>query len=246
VNALFQQTLPAREPASNPFSGEEERRTAIASLLPMTRHIATALARFARNATLDDCYGDGCVGAIRAVDSYDPSHGVGLRRYARPVITGAILNGLRSRDPVSDRARRCIRIVNERRTALAHTIGRLPSLQEMEGSEPLLREAALAAHQQDALSLDAALPPNEHISPDWSEDPGEIVAMRQERVERLKKLMGAIALLAPRERKVIVGLYFRGKSTVDFGREFGLTSQRVSQIRVSALTTLRAAFEPTA
>ncbi len=245
MNAL-QQPLPAPQPRERPFPGEEQRNAAIASLLPMTRNIALALSKFARNATLDDCYADGCLGAIRAVDTYDPSHGVGLSRYARPIVTGAILNGLRSRDPVSDRARRCIRIANERRSVLAQSLGRLPPLQEMEATFPQLRDAALAAHRQDTLSLDKVLPPEERLSPDWSEDPGEIVVLRQERVARLKVLMGAIARLSERDRKLIIELYFRRKSTVDIARELHVTSQRVSQMRNNALAALRTAFEPVA
>ena len=60
----------------------------------------------ARGADRDDLLGDGALGLIRAVDTYDPLRGATLEAYARKLIAGAMLNGLRKLDPVSERVRR--------------------------------------------------------------------------------------------------------------------------------------------
>ena len=68
---------------------------------------------------VDDLVGDGSIGLIRAVDSFDPLRGPQLDDYARRLIVGAMLNGIRRMDPVSERARRIVRDGENRRYALA-------------------------------------------------------------------------------------------------------------------------------
>jgi DNA-directed RNA polymerase specialized sigma subunit len=42
---------------------------------------------------------------LRAVDAYDPALGTSIEHYVRRVVLGAMLNGIRRLDPVSERAR---------------------------------------------------------------------------------------------------------------------------------------------
>ncbi|MBV8531222.1 MAG: RNA polymerase subunit sigma-28, partial [Candidatus Eremiobacteraeota bacterium] len=80
---------------------EEEREAHVVRLLPAVYGIARRVARICRLRETDDLVGDGSVGLVRAVDSFDPNRGVSLDCYVRHVILGTMLNGMRRRDPVS-------------------------------------------------------------------------------------------------------------------------------------------------
>ncbi len=136
----------------------DEREALIRELLPLVRQMARRVRRVAGAADLDDLIGDGSIGLIRAVDTFDETRGTTLDLYARRLISGAMLNGLRRLDPVSERVRRTIRRAEERRYALAQERGSLPALAEMERSDPGLQRARTAAHRQAALSLDVPCP----------------------------------------------------------------------------------------
>jgi RNA polymerase sigma factor for flagellar operon FliA len=86
-----------------------DRDEQIRGLMPMVKRMARRLKRLVPSFDLDDLVGDGSVGLIRAVDSFDPQRGPQLEDYARRLIVGAMLNGIRRMDPVSERARRIVR-----------------------------------------------------------------------------------------------------------------------------------------
>ena len=113
-----------------------ERDAYISALLPRVRALARRLKRIVPNLDLDDLTGDGFVGLIRAVDSFDPARGPHLDEYARRLIVGAMLNGIRRMDPVSERARRIVRDGENERYTLAAASGEIPSLAEMERCRP--------------------------------------------------------------------------------------------------------------
>ena len=83
------------------MSDDRERR--IRELFPLVKRIARRVRRLIAGAELDDLVGEGSIGLIRAVDTFDPTRGVSIERYAARVIAGAMLNGLRKLDPVSER-----------------------------------------------------------------------------------------------------------------------------------------------
>ncbi|MGD0053612.1 MAG: sigma factor, partial [Vulcanimicrobiaceae bacterium] len=110
---------------------EDEREARIRELLPIVRQVARRLHRMVPTADSDDLIGDGSIGLIRAVDAFDPERGVPLEQYARKLILGAMLNGMRRLDPVSERVRRRVRQAENARFALAQELGTVPSLQTL-------------------------------------------------------------------------------------------------------------------
>lgn len=75
--------------------------------LPLVRTIARVLSRrLPPTVELDELISDGVLGLIDAARRYDPSRGVGFSAYAGHRIRGAILDGLRARDPLPRRVRR--------------------------------------------------------------------------------------------------------------------------------------------
>jgi RNA polymerase sigma factor (sigma-70 family) len=212
-----------------------EREERIRSLLPMARKLARRLKRLVPNLDVDDLVGDGCVGMIRAVDSFDPDRGPRLDEYARRLIVGAMLNGIRRMDPVSERARRIVRDGENRRYALAAARGDVPTAQEMEVRCPGYGRAVAAAYRGQPLSLDAPLPIGESLAGDWSDDPARIVEERSERA-RLNVL---ISSLPPRHRQIVLLHYFGGKSLRTIGKHLAISPQRASQLHLSAIAGLK-------
>ncbi len=213
----------------------EAREDAVRSMLPLVRRAARRLKRLVPSLDVDDLVGDGCVGLIRAVDSFDPARGPHIAEYARRLVVGAMLNGIRRMDPVSERARRIVRDGENRRYALAAERGSVPSFDEMERRCPGYRRALAAAHQGQPLSLDAPLPRGESLAHDWGDDPARIVERRLERAH-LAELIDA---LPRRQRDLVLMHYFHETSLRTIGRRLAISPQRASQLHTSALTKLK-------
>jgi len=212
-----------------------EREAAIGELLPLVRRIARRVGAVARAADLDDLIGDGCVGLIRAVDSFDPTRGAPLDAYARKLIAGAMLNGLRRLDPVSERVRRRLRAADERRYELAQELGTLPSYAELELHDGALRRARVAAFRQAALSLDAPLPSERDPLADWTAEPAGVAVVRAGR----RELGTALARLPERQRRILALHYGGELSLRAIGARMRVSPQRVSQLHLIALDRLR-------
>lgn len=219
---------------------EDERERAIRQLLPVVRTIARRIARLVPGSDLDDLVGDGCVGLIRAVDAFDPTLGPPLEQYARRIVLGAMLNGIRRLDPVSERVRRVVRIAERDRFALAVARGTMPSQRELEMRHPALDRARADAHNGTPLSLDAPLPPNERLVLDERSNPADLVVARSERV----RVRAAIAALPPRQRELVHAHYFGERPLRALSVELGVSPQRVSQLHLAAVARIRRSLAP--
>src|SRR5579884_2527602 len=96
-----------------------KRERVIHRFFPLVRRIARRMQRLVPGSSLDDLIGDGAVGLIRSVDTYDASLGYTFQSYARKVIAGSMLNGLRRMDPIPERVRRRVRGAEEIRYRMA-------------------------------------------------------------------------------------------------------------------------------
>jgi RNA polymerase sigma factor for flagellar operon FliA len=213
---------------------EAERESTIRELLPLVKKIARRISRLVP-CDYDDLIGDGSIGLIRAVDNFQPERGVSLRHYARHLICGTMLNGIRRMDPVSERVRRQVRDAEIARYRLASERGVVPSMAEMEAARPGLREAVIAAATRVPLSLDRKLPDGERLQIDRSSDPAAIVEARSER-ERIGAIVDA---LPERQRRILREHYYQERSLRDIGRRIGISAQRASQIHIAAMEKLR-------
>ncbi len=219
----------------------DDREEAIRALFPVVRSVARRVVSVVPAADFDDLIGDGCVGLIRAVDTFDPERGTTLEMYARRLIAGAMLNGLRRLDPVSERVRRTLRSAERARFALAQELGRLPSLGELERGDEALRRARTKAYRQSALSLDAPLIGERHVPADLGADPQHHLV---ERV-RAADMRAAIALLPERQRRIMEWYYYHELSLRAISRRLSVSPQRVSQLHLEALARLRSRVSPT-
>lgn len=217
------------------MSDPQEREEAVRSLLPLVRKAARRLKRLVPSLDVDDLVGDGCVGLIRAVDSFDPARGPQIAEYARRLVVGAMLNGIRRMDPVSERARRIVRDAENERYTLAAQRGSVPTAAEMERRCPGYRRAVAAAYRGQPLSLDAPLPRGEALAYDWGDDPARIVERRLQRA----RLAEMIAALPHRQRDLVLMHYFNETSLRAIGRRLAISPQRASQLHTSALKKLK-------
>lgn len=218
----------------------EAREDAIRELFPLVRSIARRVARLVRAADPDDLVGDGSIGLIRAVDTFDPARGTRLEVYARRLILGTMLNGLRRLDPVSERVRRTMREAERKRFELAQELGRVPGFCELEREDPALRAARVKAFRQSALSLDAPLPNEPNVLADFGSDPQARLEVRA--TELL--LRNALSRLSPRQRRILELHYYGDVSLRAIGARMRVSPQRVSQLHLEALARLRATVPP--
>jgi RNA polymerase sigma factor for flagellar operon FliA len=213
----------------------EEREDAIRRLLPLVRRIARRIVRLVPGTDVEDLIGDGYVGLIRAVDAFDPALGPSLEQYMRRVVLGAMLNGVRRLDPVSERVRRVIRIAERERFALAVEHGALPTDSEMESRYPALVRARTDAHRGSPLSLDAPLPPESGSLPSGGDDPADAVIANAER----SRVRAAIDALPARQRAIVVAHYFGDHPLRELSDGMRVSPQRVSQLHVAAIERMR-------
>ena len=91
-----------------------EKEAKVEAYLPLVGAIARALSRGLPSVVeMDDLINDGVIGLIRALHRYDPDRGVGFSTYAGHRIRGAMLDGLRERDPLPRSIRRAQRASKE-------------------------------------------------------------------------------------------------------------------------------------
>jgi RNA polymerase sigma factor FliA len=216
-------------------NGSLEREGQVRDLMPLVRRAARRLKRLVPSLDMDDLVGDGCVGLIRAVDSFDPFRGPQLQEYARRLVVGAMLNGVRRMDPVSERARRIVRDGENQRYTLAAMRGNVPKTLEMEERCPGYARAVAAAYRGQPLSLDAPLPRGESLAYDWGDDPARIVERRLERA-RLNELIDG---LPRRQREVLLLHYFHRTSLRTLAKRLAISPQRASQLHTSAIAKLK-------
>jgi RNA polymerase sigma factor FliA len=217
-----------------------EREERIRALLPLVKRIARRISKMVR-CDYDDLVGDGCVGLIRAVDNYDPSRGP-IDTYARQAISGAMLNGIRRMDWVTERMRRAMRDGEIERYQLAVARGSVPTLLEMEERRPGFNRAIAAVAHSVPLSLDRKLPERENLACDWSNDPGHVIGERSERAW----IGAAIDALPWRERSVVRGYYYDDCSLREVGRRMKISAQRASQLHKVAMRRLRKSLDAAA
>lgn len=228
---------------------QSDRSQACEAALPMVRRIASGvLRRLPSYFVNDDLIGDGCVGLLRALDSFDPSYGVSFDAWASRIIRGAMFNGLRRMDAIPERTRRDARILDAARWRLAQTDGAAPNDHAAAAGAGLdtdkLHAVQLALLRATPVSLDAAMPGSQSGSTVGDrvacavEDPADVAARHD--VERA--VNAAVKTLSPREQVIIAACYGGTSTFREIGGKLGISKQRVSQIHARTLTGLRAAL----
>ena len=227
---------------------QHDRSLACEAALTLVRRIASGvLRRLPAYFVSDDLVGDGCVGLLRALDTFDPSFNVSFEAWSSRIIRGAMFNGLRRMD-VPERTRRDARTLDAARWRLAQTVGEAPNDRAAAAGAGLddakLYAVQLALSRATPVSLDAALPGTpsgatvgDRVAAEQL-DPAEMV----ERLEVQRVVDAAVAALPARERLIIAACYAGFATFREIGGRLGISKQRVSQIHSRTLTNLRSAL----
>lgn len=239
MTALAHATV--RTPTATPV----RRRTQIVEHYPTVRGLAAKMKRRCpEHVELDELLHAGALGLIDAVDRYDPSLGVPLRRYVEIRARGAMLDAMRSADwaPRSVRAR--ARRLERSRAHLRQRLGREPGGEEIAASMGLAT-SEYEAMRRDAevlrlVSLEARLDGSgEARVADVVADGGDSPEDRWLDAERWRIVARAIDDLPERERVTVTLYYRQGRSLKEIGAALGVSESRACQLRGAAVRRLR-------
>jgi RNA polymerase sigma factor for flagellar operon FliA len=224
-----------------------DRHGLIVQFAPLVKTIAAKVAqRLPPHIELDDLISAGTLGLIDAVDKFDRSRAVNLKKYAEIRIKGAILDELRSMDHVT-------RTVRRQASALDKAVR---EIQAQKGEAPTHEE--VAEHLQIDLTEYHALA--EKLKPvylvsledlggtgddsrdalQFLEDPRALSPQVIVHFKRLRDLVAEhIEGLKEKERLVISLYYYDDMTLKEIGKVLGVTESRVSQLMTKATETLK-------
>jgi RNA polymerase sigma factor (sigma-70 family) len=202
-----------------------------------------------RSMTLGDVIEEGNLGLMRAVDSFDPEHGVRFSTYASWWIKQSIKRSLLTNAQPLHIPTYMVELINQWRYAsskLESNLGRRPELEEVaeELKLPLKKAKAVskivatvnAGFQGDSTEDGQGL--NDTLKDDHISMPEEALGTAEE----LKKAIKLLSEIDPREAEVLTlrfGLNGIEPLTLkQIGAKLGLTRERIRQIQRSALAKL--------
>lgn len=222
-----------------PDTREQEREALIASGLPIVRRIAFRMARrLPPSVDVGDLIGAGSEGLIKAAEAYDPSAYPRFEPYAERRIRGAILDELRSWDPVTRHGRRRMVEVSKAVKRLSLKLGRAPEEDEVAA------ELNMKLEDYQRLSMELARGPMlgrlGQVEPDHVDSGFDDPASIYDEKELKQRLVLAIKKL-PERTQTVLALYYQEECTqAEIGQVLGVTESRVCQILGEASARLRA------
>ena len=207
------------------------------------RLVLSVIQRFSgRGEPADDLFQIGCIGLIKAIDNFDPAHGVMFSTYAVPMIIGEVRRFLR--DNSSMRVSRSIRDTAyhalRERTRLEYELGREPALSEI--------AKALGKDESEVVfALDAIADPVSLNEPVFRDDQDAVFVVDQVRDDAAseERWLDSVALktgmehLPERERRIIEMRFFLGRTQTEVAGEIGISQAQVSRLEKHALGMMR-------
>ena len=196
---------------------------AIDAFLPLVRTIARMMSHgLPAVVELDDLVHDGVVGLLECARRFDPSRGVNFRTYASYRIRGAILDGLRARDPLPRSVRRALK-------AADHSGGSPNGAGSGNGARP-----RPIPFMTQLLSLADAGP----LPEDSTEPEEELLA--EELREAVRR---AVATLPGRDREILHLRFTREMRLREVSAYYGISITRVAELQERAIRRLRVALD---
>jgi RNA polymerase sigma factor for flagellar operon FliA len=233
---------PRRELANPGPGGAELRRAANAeTYLPLVRRIAMKLARsLPSSIAVDDIISAGWVGLSESLKRCPPGlSDSDFEAYASYRVRGAILDYLRTLDPLTRKLRTASRRISQTIGDLAQSLGRVPEEDEvaaalgvtLDAYRDLLREigeAGFARIDVDIVDASSAEP-----SPEATVMKRDLAARVAEAIEQL-----------PERLQLVLGLHYQEECTLkDIGAVLGVSESRACQLHSEAVQHIRALIE---
>jgi len=221
----------------------------IEDALPLVKHVMFQVSmRFPQHVDREELIRAGVLGLVQAAHRFDPTKGVNFNHYAAQRIRGAILDSVRSIDWAPRSVRRSGRAIENASDKLANNLGRSPTTAEL-AAELEMTPAALAYLQSQlaravVLGLEMVVSDvdgddDEALLKGTIPDPGH--SPEEELVDRELHayLRDAVDVLPERQRIIIKGYFFEGRTSEELAAEMGITVSRVSQLRHQAFEMIR-------
>lgn len=209
-----------------------------ARFMPLVRRIAIRMARrVPADVTVEDLVGYGWLGLLEAFRRADGMGDGELEAYVSYRIRGAMLDHLRSLDPMARTTRALARRIGGAVGKKTAQLGRAPTEREAAAELEMSVEEYCAAQRRvaeatttraDAVDIDAL------ASPTAPPDEGAQTSIRKER------LAGAIRTLPERLQHVLALYYQEGCTLAEIGEILGVTEARACQLHGDAVRRLRA------
>jgi RNA polymerase sigma factor for flagellar operon FliA len=240
--------LPAQQPIpSQRMRSQRDVDALVTDHLPLAQFAVNAVASrisLPGHVSRDDLLSCAHVALVEVARRFDPAAGASFATYALARLQGAVLDELRSGDWASRSVRAAARRTDAAADALAMTLGRPPTKDELATSlgvpQSELDALKVDVHRAVMVSIDADSGGDGASLdlPDTGDSPERTLLRR----ERARHLEDAIRALPDRLDEVIERNFFGDESLTKIAEDLGVTLSRVSQMRARALILLHAAM----
>ena len=207
------------------------------------RLVLSVIQRFtSRGENPDDLFQVGCIGLIKAIDNFDPSHEVMFSTYGVPMISGEVKRFLRDNNAV--------RVSRSMRDTAYRAMQIKEQLTNENGKEPNITEIAkrMELSPEDVvIALESIVEPVSLYEPVFSDGGDTIYIMDQVKggttdgdwLEEIA-MREAIRDLTDRERKILSMRFIDGKTQTEVAGEIGISQAQVSRLEKGAMSRIKA------
>ena len=244
VNTAKLQTLKndeMRELLDRSHHGDKDARDKL--ICGNLRLVLSVIQRFtSRGENPDDLFQVGCIGLIKAIDNFDPSHEVMFSTYGVPMISGEVKRFLRDNNAV--------RVSRSMRDTAYRAMQIKEQLTNENGKEPNITEIAKRMElppEDIVIALESIVEPVSLYEPVFSDGGDTIYIMDQVKggttdgdwLEEIA-MREAIRDLTDRERKILSLRFIDGKPQTEVAGEIGISQAQVSRLEKGAMSRIKA------
>lgn len=206
------------------------------------RLVLSVIQRFTnRGEASDDLFQVGCIGLMKAIDNFDPSHEVKFSTYAVPMIIGEVRRHLRDNNPV--------RVSRSMRDTAYHAMQTRERLSNELDREPTVEEIAKELGKKKSevvIALEAIVDPVSFYEPVYSNGGDTIYLMDQlgtnesdgDWIDEIS-MKETIKNLPSREKKILSMRFMGGMTQTEVAEEIGISQAQVSRLEKSAIRTIQ-------
>ncbi len=206
------------------------------------RLVLSVMQRFtSKTDSPEDLFQVGCIGLMKSIDNFDPSHNVRFSTYAVPMIIGEIRRYLRDNNPI--RVSRSIRDTAYRALQIKE---QLTNENQREPTFAEIAEYMNIPERNITLALEAVSDPISLYDPVYSDDGDTIYVMDQlgdnfSDAELLDEILvkKAIRELGDREKKILSLRFMNGMTQTEVAKEMGISQAQVSRIEKGAMQKIK-------
>jgi RNA polymerase sigma factor FliA len=214
----------------------EDRKVVLEKYGPYVRSLASTVRKqFNGQLDLEELISWGQVGLLEAADRFDPKVGTNFLTFAHYRIKGAIFDGLRKMGVLKGPDQRAAYISERTSAYLANLSDREQGSNRRGSFDDDVRDFSSAVSGL-AVVLAAGLDSPEGLQ---VEDESLSQEERLELEELKERVRAAVEKLPEKERQLLQGYYFRGKTLEDAGGEIGQSKSWASRLHARAIDRLK-------